>query len=61
MAEMKICNNGHTQIVYSTIYSCPLCQLTKHDNTVHDFIESKGQGLIDELVKYQKDVQEKTK
>ena len=48
---MKICEENHNSIAY-TCSKCPLCYLTRHNNQVHDFIESKGyQG---ELVEYQK-------
>jgi len=51
--EIKICNNNHGQILYSTsTYTyCPLCALTQHNNEVHDFI--KSHGYIPELLEYQ--------
>ncbi len=55
---MKMCQKGHTQIVHNNIYDCPLCVLIKHNNIVHDFIESKGTELVRELVKYQNDKKE---
>jgi len=48
---MKVCNNNHNEIVYLSA-NCPLCQLMKHNNKVHDFIESKGKDLVLELVKF---------
>ena len=56
---MKICDNGHDPIVYNTGTYCPLCQMMKHIDQVHDFIESKGDGLVEELVKYQEEHKEK--
>ena len=52
---MKTCSNKHSQIVFDDNYinKCPLCNLTEHNNEVHDFIESKG-DLYKELVVYQK-------
>jgi len=47
---MKLCPK--CVIVYEQ-KTCPLCNLREHDNQVHDFIESKGRKLVDELVKYQ--------
>ena len=47
---MIICEKCN--IVYVSV-SCPLCNLREHNNEVHNFIESKGQQLIDELVSYQ--------
>lgn len=54
---MIVCNNKHDPIVYRKNHrgedtGCPLCRLTKHDNQVHDFIESKGKELVKELVAY---------
>ena len=46
---MNLCNKGHCEIVFNTDF-CPLCQLIKHNNKVHDFIESQGQYFIDGLV-----------
>ena len=51
---MKICNAFHGRIVYEDMF-CPLCALIKHNNKVHDFIESKGPELVQELVKYQQE------
>jgi len=48
---MVLCNNNHVEIVHA-IGKCPLCQLTEHNNLVHDFIESNGRGLVSELVAY---------
>jgi len=55
---MNICSNGHTTIVHDGA-TCPLCNLIRHNNTVHDFIESKGGGLVSELVQYQREKQSK--
>ncbi len=55
---MKICDKGHSEIVYRGKYNCPLCQLITHNNIVPDFIESKGTELVRELVKYQNDKKE---
>ena len=49
---MKICNFAHTEIVYKS-EGCPLCKLIKHNNQVHDFIESQGDDLIKKLIDYQ--------
>lgn len=49
---MRICQQGHSPIVHID-NRCPLCALTEHNNTVHDFIESKGRGLVGELVAFQ--------
>lgn len=46
---MEICRK--CSIVYVN-HACPLCNLREHDNLVHDFIESKGRGLVRELVAY---------
>lgn len=51
-ALLQICSNGHSTIVHEC-NRCPLCALTEHNNAVHDFIESKGRGLVSELVAYQ--------
>lgn len=51
-ALLQICSNGHSTIVHEC-NRCPLCALTEHNNTVHDFIESNGRGLVSELVAYQ--------
>ena len=51
-ALLQICSNGHSTIVHEC-NRCPLCALTEHNNSVHDFIESKGRGLVSELVAYQ--------
>jgi hypothetical protein len=50
------CSNGHSQIIFSkTNYTnCPLCALTKHNNEVHDFIESNN--YTNELVQYLKEI-----
>lgn len=50
---MKTCENKHDMIVYDSDWGCPLCKLTKHNTMVHDFIESKGQPLINDLVAFQ--------
>jgi len=49
-----ICENNHEQILYSqnTYSYCPLCSLTKHNNDVHDFIESIP-NLVPKLVSFQ--------
>ena len=39
-------------IIYEGGENCPLCGLRKHDNQVHDFIESKGSALVRELLVY---------
>lgn len=49
---MHICNCGHECIVHN-LKHCPLCNLRKHNDIVHDFIESKGSSLVSELVAYQ--------
>jgi len=49
---MRICQHDHSPIVHIN-NRCPLCVLTEHNNIVHDFIESKGRGLIGELVAFQ--------
>ena len=53
---MKICKNKHVEIVFDNSFSeiCPLCNLTEHNNTVHDFIESQGKDLVKKLVEYQR-------
>lgn len=51
-ALLRICSNKHSTIVHEC-ERCPLCALTEHNNTVHDFIESKGRVLVSELVEYQ--------
>ena len=56
---MIICEKGHTRIVHNNKYGCPMCQILKHSNQVHDFIESKGNDLIMELVNYQRAITEK--
>ncbi len=50
---MKVCDNGHDPIAYNGNHGCPLCSLMIHINIVHDFIESKGEEFVKELVKYQ--------
>ena len=50
---MEMCSNGHGSIVFADYNHCPLCALTKHNDIVHDFIESKGKDLVRELVAYQ--------
>lgn len=49
---MHICNCGHECIVHC-LNKCPLCNLREHNDVVHDFIESKGKVLVNELVAYQ--------
>lgn len=57
---MKICTWGHSEIIFDK-GKCPLCSLIEHNNQVHDFIESKGPELVQELVKYQKEKTENEK
>jgi hypothetical protein len=49
---MKLCYNGHSRIVHENEH-CPLCQLTKHNLIVHQFIESKEINLVEKLIEYQ--------
>jgi hypothetical protein len=49
---MQICSNKHDPIVFDH-NKCPLCSLTVHTDVVHDFIESKGDALVRELVAFQ--------
>lgn len=49
---MQICANKHDPIVHDN-KRCPLCSLIVHNYVVHDFIESKGRTLVNELVAYQ--------
>lgn len=58
---MYICDNGHSKVVHENPYYCPLCHLMVHNIMVHDFTESKGQKLVDELVEYQKNQNTKGK
>lgn len=52
---MKLCRNKHSEIIYDDRFrtTCPLCQLRKHNNIVHDFIESEEINMVDKLVEYQ--------
>jgi hypothetical protein len=48
---MVLCNKKHSKIVHNN-GTCPLCNLTEHNNLVHDFIESKGRDFVNELVSF---------
>ena len=61
MDSIISCSDGHDQILFNKMsYSknenvnCPLCALRKHNNEVHDFIESNN--YTSGLVQYLKEI-----